>query len=94
MFEVIGIEVCCNEYQGFIYFKLCVCEDVGSIKFNMCNIYGRIYVCKFYKLCLEFYDVYVKIFIDVFSFDEKEDVFFFIFVKFKENVVKNCGLDY
>lgn len=58
MFEVTGIEVRCNEHQGFIYFKSCACQDPGSRKSNMCNTYGRIYVCKSYKLFLESHDVY------------------------------------
>ena len=94
MFEVTGIEVRCNEHQGSIYFKSCACQDPGSRKSNMCNTYGRIYVCKSYKLFLESHDVYAKIFADALSFDEKEDAFLLIPAKFKENVVKNCGLDY
>ena len=94
MFEVTGIEVRCDGHQDSIYFKSGACERTGSTKSNMCNTYGRIYVSKPYKPFLESHDVYAKIFAEALSFDEEEDAFLLIPAKFKENVVKNCGLDY
>ena len=94
MFEVTGIEVRCDEDQDSIYFKSCAREGAGSTKSNMCNTYGRIYVSKSYKPFLESHDVYAKMFAEALSFDPEEDAFLLIPAKFKENVVRNCGLDY
>lgn len=73
-----------------MYFKLLfLCEDNG-----MFNVYGKVYLSEVYKFFIECYEMYGKIFVEVMFFDEEEKVFLFIFVRFKENVVFNCGLDY
>lgn len=95
MFEVIGIEIPCDDgNQESIYFKSCAREKPDMSKSDMCNTYGRIYVSRSYKSALECHDKYRKIFAEALKFDKDEGAFLLVPTKFKENVVRHCGLDY